>query len=123
MDVFKCVLCDNIVEVLRNGKGDLVCCGKIMEKIRENTRPYVNEKFTPVLKKTDSGLLVTVGNLDNPGNKEHFVEWIQVDTEDGKSFRKFISKGEKPCAEFPVKDENIVAGQYCNLNGLWKVEV
>ena len=37
LEVYKCDLCGNIVEVLNGGKGELVCCGQPMKLIKENT--------------------------------------------------------------------------------------
>ena len=31
--VYRCNVCDNIVEVLGDGKGELVCCGQDMENL------------------------------------------------------------------------------------------
>ncbi|NQT29532.1 MAG: desulfoferrodoxin FeS4 iron-binding domain-containing protein, partial [Candidatus Saganbacteria bacterium] len=31
LEVYKCLVCGNIVEVLHVGGGELVCCGKPME--------------------------------------------------------------------------------------------
>jgi superoxide reductase len=28
LEVYKCEVCGNIIEVLHGGKGELVCCGK-----------------------------------------------------------------------------------------------
>jgi len=36
-EVYKCAVCGNIVEVLHAGAGELVCCGKPMGLITENT--------------------------------------------------------------------------------------
>ena len=32
-EIYKCEICGNIVEVLHEGQGVLVCCGEEMEKI------------------------------------------------------------------------------------------
>ena len=37
LDVFKCEVCGNIVEVLHGGAGQLVCCDQPMKKLDENT--------------------------------------------------------------------------------------
>ena len=35
--VYKCEVCGNIVEVLHEGVGELVCCGQPMKLYQENT--------------------------------------------------------------------------------------
>ena len=37
LQIYKCDLCGNIVEVLDGGMGELVCCGKPMILMEENT--------------------------------------------------------------------------------------
>ena len=36
LEVYKCVTCGNIVEVLTGGLGELACCGGPMELLVEN---------------------------------------------------------------------------------------
>lgn len=122
MEVYKCLMCDNIVEVIRGGAGELACCGKAMRNMKENTEDAANEKHVPVIEKTENGVKVIVGSVSHPMEDKHFIEWVQVITEDGKAYRKYLKPGEEPVAEFPVKDEKVVAREYCNLHGLWKFE-
>jgi superoxide reductase len=37
LQVYKCQVCENITEVIHNGVGQLVCCGKPMVLCEENT--------------------------------------------------------------------------------------
>ncbi|MCG2761742.1 MAG: desulfoferrodoxin FeS4 iron-binding domain-containing protein, partial [Candidatus Atribacteria bacterium] len=37
LEVYKCEICGNIVEVLHQGKGALVCCGQEMKLMEEQT--------------------------------------------------------------------------------------
>lgn len=122
LEVYKCSACGNIVEVLRGGKGELVCCGEPMKNMKENTEDAANEKHVPVVEKTADGVKVSVGSVAHPMLDKHYIEWIQVVTEDGTAYRKFLEPGEEPAAEFPVKADKIAAREYCNLHGLWKFE-
>ena len=38
LEVYKCEICGNIVEVLHKGAGQLVCCGEPMRLIEEKTK-------------------------------------------------------------------------------------
>ena len=38
LQVYKCEICGNIVEVLHDGKGELVCCGKPMKLMVEGAK-------------------------------------------------------------------------------------
>ncbi|MEJ5274174.1 MAG: desulfoferrodoxin FeS4 iron-binding domain-containing protein, partial [Spirochaetota bacterium] len=35
--IYKCEICGNVVEVMHEGKGELVCCGQPMKYLEENT--------------------------------------------------------------------------------------
>ncbi len=47
----KCEKCGNIVEVLHEGAGTLVCCGEPMVKMQEKTGDAGTEKHTPVIER------------------------------------------------------------------------
>ena len=119
LQVYKCEVCGNIVEMLHEGKGELVCCGKPMKLIVENTVDAAREKHVPVLEKTDTGVKVTVGSVAHPMEGKHYIEWIEV-IADGKAYRRFLKPGEAPEAEFSIEAGEVTAREYCNLHGLWK---
>lgn len=119
LEVYKCDLCGNIVEVLTAGGGALVCCGQEMAKLSENTTDAAVEKHVPVVEKTADGYQVNVGSVDHPMTDDHFIEWIEI-IADGSVYRQFLSPGDKPAALFPVTADAVTARAYCNLHGLWK---
>lgn len=119
--VYKCEMCGNIVEVLHNGAGDLVCCGEPMVELEANTVDAATEKHVPVIEKTDSGYKVTVGEAHHPMEEEHFIEWIEL-IADGRIYRKDLEPGDEPVAEFCIKAETVTAREHCNLHGLWMKE-
>jgi len=117
---YKCALCGNIVEVVHEGGGELVCCGQPMNMLKENSVDASNEKHVPVIEKTEKGILVKVGSIDHPMEEKHYIEWIEV-TNGTWTQKKFLKPGEKPQAEFCVPfSDKLVAKEYCNLHGLWK---
>jgi len=118
--IYKCELCGNIVEVLHAGDGELVCCGKPMKKIVENTVDAAKEKHVPVIEKTADGYTVSVGAVAHPMEEKHFIEWIEL-IADGASYRKFLNPGDSPVAKFSLAAAaTVTAREYCNLHGLWK---
>lgn len=121
LEVYKCEVCGNIVEMIHAGKGDLVCCGQPMNLLEENTVDAAREKHVPVIEKLDHGIKVTVGSVAHPMEDKHYIEWIQV-VADNKAYRKFLSPGDAPEAEFCIKGDKITAREYCNLHGHWKGE-
>ena len=121
MQVYKCEVCGNIVEMVHASKGTLVCCGKPMKLMEENTVDAAREKHVPVIEKAAHGIKVKVGSAAHPMEEKHYIEWIQV-IADGKAYRKFLKPGEAPEAEFCIDAEKITAREYCNLHGHWKAE-
>ena len=119
LEVYKCELCGNIVEVLHGGAGTLVCCGQDMALMKENTVDAAREKHVPVIEKTEAGILVKVGNVAHPMETKHYIEWIEV-IADGKAYMQFLNPGETPEATFPIDADKVTAREYCNIHGLWK---
>ncbi|MFU8819045.1 MAG: desulfoferrodoxin [Desulfurivibrio sp.] len=119
LEVYKCDLCGNIVEVLHAGAGQLVCCGQPMRLMSENTVDAAREKHVPVIEKADGGYLVKVGSVPHPMEEKHYIEWIEL-LADGKVYRQFLAPGQAPEAFFPVHADQVTAREYCNLHGLWK---
>ena len=119
LEVYKCSLCGNMVEVIHGGDGELVCCGEPMKKLTENTTDAAKEKHVPVIEKVDGGYLVKVGSVTHPMEADHYIEWIEL-LVDGKAYRQFLSPGQAPEAVFTVTAENVSAREYCNKHGLWK---
>lgn len=118
-EIYKCGICGNIVEVVHAAGGTLVCCGKEMIHLKENTVDAAKEKHVPVIEKIDGGVLVKIGEVEHPMLEEHHIEWIEVLTEN-KVYREYLKAGEKPQAVFKIDEEVIGAREYCNLHGLWK---
>jgi len=92
LEVYKCEMCGNIVEVLHGGAGALVCCGEEMVQIKENTTDAAQEKHVPVKEDADHGVKVTVGSVAHPMESDHFIEWIEV-IAGGKAYREFLEPG------------------------------
>ncbi|MBU4234031.1 MAG: desulfoferrodoxin [Proteobacteria bacterium] len=119
LQIYKCEVCGNIVEMLHAGAGQLVCCGQPMKLFLENTMDAAKEKHVPVIEKTATGFKVKVGSVAHPMEAAHYIEWIEV-MADGQAYRKFLNPGEAPEATFEIKAEKVTAREYCNLHGLWK---
>ena len=119
LEVYKCDVCGNIVEVLDGGGGELVCCGEPMKLMVENTVDAAKEKHVPVIDRVSGGIKVKVGSVAHPMEDKHYIEWIEI-IADGKAYRQFLKPGEKPEASFQVTADKIQAREYCNLHGLWK---
>ena len=119
LQVYKCEVCGNVVEVLHDGESDPVCCEQPMKLFVENTVDAAKEKHVPVVEKTAEGIKVKVGNVAHPMEEKHYIEWIEI-IADGKAYRQFLKPGDVPEATFSLSAEQVTAREYCNLHGLWK---
>jgi len=119
LEIYKCELCGNIVEVLHEGKGELVCCHQPMKLVAENTVDASKEKHVPVIEVLEHGIKVTVGSVAHPMEEKHYIEWVEL-VADGKAYRQFLKPGDAPEAVFCIDAKEITAREYCNLHGLWK---
>ena len=121
LEVYKCSICGVIVEVMNSGGGSLICCGKNMDKMTENTVDAATEKHVPVITRGDGTITVTVGDVAHPMEDAHYIQWIELLADD-KIYRKYLKPGEAPEATFNVTAANVTAREYCNLHGQWSVK-
>ena len=121
MRFFVCEHCGNIVEMVKDKGVPVMCCGQKMTELVPGTSDGAVEKHVPVVKADGKHILVEVGSVAHPMMKEHFIEWIAVETKKGSQKVKLEADME-PKAEFILteNDEFVAAYAYCNLHGLWK---
>jgi superoxide reductase len=118
LEVYKCELCGNIVEVLDGGDGELICCGEAMKLFVENTVDASKEKHVPVIERVADGIKIRIGSVPHPMEAKHYIQWIEI-IADGKAYRQFLKPGDAPEASFPIQAAQLTAREYCNLHGLW----
>ncbi len=117
--VYRCNVCRNIVEVLHDGVGELVCCDQPMNLLTEKTKDAGLEKYVPVIEKAGNEVTVRVGSVLHPMEQDHFIEWKEI-VGDYTACRKFLKPGGKSEAEFETKAGRLKAREYCSIHGLWK---
>lgn len=118
---FRCKHCGNIVGLIKNGGGTLVCCGDTMERLVPNTTDAAVEKHVPVAIRKDGKIYVEVGAVAHPMVDVHYIEWIAVVGDEGTE-RINLEPGVEPKAVLGDKT-NAEVYAYCNLHGLWKADV
>jgi superoxide reductase len=121
LEVYKCNVCGNLVELFVSGGGPLDCCGTAMQLMTENTVDASREKHVPVIEKGDGQVTVKVGSVPHPMEEAHYIQWIEVIDGD-KISRKMLKPGQAAEATFCVKSDTVIAREYCNLHGHWKAE-
>ncbi len=125
LELYKCNVCGNLVEVVLAGYGELVCCGKPMELLVPKTNePEMGEKHIPVFATNDRGELeVRVGSTLHPMVDEHFIQFIQTVSDDEKYIeRRYLTPEDLPIMYLGENSEADKALEYCNIHGLWANE-
>ena len=119
---YKCAHCGNVVMKVVDNKVPVFCCGEKMEELVPNTVDASGEKHLPVVTDLGNGLLkVEVGSVHHPMLPEHHISFIYVETENG-GIR--VDLKDEPVAEVYVgANKPVAVYEYCNLHGLWKVEL
>ena len=121
LEIYKCNLCGNIVEVFHAGPGDLACCGEAMQLMTENTVDAAKEKHVPVIEKGNGTITVKVGSVPHPMEEKHYIEWVEI-VADGKVYRQQLKPGQAPEATFAISAGTVTAREYCNLHGHWSAQ-
>ena len=122
LELYKCHNCGNLVQVLVNGIGELVCCGQNMEnlvpKYEENNE--LAEKHVPIIEEENNRRIVTLKH--HPMVEEHYIQFIEVISDDNKYVkRKYLTPEDKEAVlSFKCEcKEGIKARELCNIHGLW----
>ncbi len=123
MKYYKCDVCGNMIEFVKESGVPVMCCGRKMEELIPGTTDGAHEKHVPVVSIEGNHVTVQIGAVEHPMVEEHYIEWIVVETTKGCQKVK-LAPGQKPKAEFILAegDSFVAAYEYCNLHGLWKSE-
>jgi len=119
---YRCEVCGNIVGLVNDGGGTLVCCGQPMDLLEANTKDAALEKHVPAYKLEGDLLTVMVGEVPHPMTEAHYIQWIAVYQNKHMQRTELLPDG-KPEAVFTIDAEKpFTAFEYCNLHGLWKAD-
>jgi len=91
-----------------------------MKLISENPEEFGEEEYAKKHAPVIEGKIVKIGTIKHPITKEHFIEWIEAESEKGEISKIFLTPTNKPQAEFSFNP--IKARMYCNIHGLWKIK-
>lgn len=119
---YKCEVCGNVVSVIDAGDGALVCCGKDMILLKEQTTADEGpkEKHVPIIVVDGEKVTVKVGEVEHPMEDGHYISLIQLVNEKGIAQGKRLKPGDKPEAVFEMEDtKGLKARILCNLHGVW----
>ena len=118
-----CRHCGNLIGMIHDAGVPVFCCGEKMHALVPTTVEASGEKHIPAVTVDGKKLIVNVGSVDHPMAPEHYIEWVYVQTEKG-GLRKALKPGDAPNVTFCLGDDKALAVYaYCNLHGLWMVEL
>lgn len=124
LELYRCSICGNIIEVVISGAGELVCCNQPMLLLNANTTDAANEKHVPFFVKKDDELEIRIGSVLHPMVEEHYIQFIEAISQDEKYVkRKYLHPGEEPIFKLKGLDiGSLTAKEYCNIHGLWEAK-
>ena len=107
--------------MIRNMGVPILCCGEKMNEMLPGTTEASGEKHIPVYRTDVNTVSVTVGSAEHPMTKEHYIEWICLETAHGIQY-VHLKPEDKPKAEFALCEGDEVRAVYafCNQHELWK---
>lgn len=120
---FRCRHCGNMVEVLNDSGRPMTCCGEPMQLLAPNTVEAAVEKHVPAVTVDGDTVTVQIGSVLHSMLEEHHIEFIYLRTETG-AYKKKLKAGDTPTAAFNLMGEKLLeVYEYCNLHGLWKINM
>ena len=114
--VYRCNECGKVVPVL-----DGSAPKEGMVELRVNVTDGALEKHVPVVSQEGRNVHVEVGSVLHPMLKEHYIEWVVLET-NLRNVLVNLVPGQEPKADFVLEEgeEVLATYEYCNLHGVWK---
>ena len=123
LEIYRCKTCNNIIQVLIEGEGELYCCGHPMEKMEKQTQESGNGEYHVPVKMycQEKGPYIQVGKDPHPMTDEHHIEFIQIVSDDKKCVKTLYLEPEQEPKMYlkNEEDENFCMLELCNIHGLW----
>jgi superoxide reductase len=120
--VYKCDICNNVIEELWNGQPEPQCCNQQMTRLEPNTTEAATEKHIPVLEQNGTTVTVKVGEVAHPMTPQHYILFVEILAGD-KVYRHNFKEGDSVAeANFVIDEPIITARAYCNLHGFWALK-
>ncbi len=117
-----CRHCGNQIQIVKNAGVPVMCCGEKMHELVPNTTEAAGEKHLPVVTLDGGKVTVNVGAVNHPMVEDHFIEWVYVETDNG-GIRRELKPGSEPIVSISLDEKPTAVYAYCNLHGLWAVEL
>lgn len=118
---YKCPICGNVIGLIQGDINHMTCCGQKMELMVANSEEAAIEKHKPVYEKVEDEIVVKVGEIEHPMDKDHYIVWI-AQVSDNQTTRIRLYPEQDTAVRFKYIPGSILYA-YCNKHGLWKTEV
>lgn len=94
------------------------------KEIIPNSMNAAEEKHLPVVTVSGNTVTVNVGSVEHPMTEEHSITTVILETQNGGQY-KFLPHDGAPIVHFTLHstEKPVAAYAYCNLHGLWKVDI
>jgi superoxide reductase len=119
-EVYKCLVCGIVVEVLDEGAGEPVCCGRPMALQPPHVDGPQAASHRPAVRLAGGRTEVRVGASPHPSDARHCIQWIEWRGGDASIIRRRMEPGASPEAVFDVEDPRATVRAFCNQHGLWE---
>jgi superoxide reductase len=118
---YRCPICGNIVGLIEGNAEHIMCCGKTMELMEANVTDAALEKHVPSWNRVEDEIVVRVGEVEHPMEKEHYIQWI-AQVSENRTTRVRLYPEQSTETRFPyIPGSTLYA--YCNKHGLWKTTI
>ena len=92
LELYKCKVCTNLIEVVKDGVGTLVCCNEEMNLL-QTLMPNEADAHYAHLEILDE--MTKKITFNHPMNQEHYIEFIEVISKDEKYVKRTIQKSKR----------------------------
>ena len=118
LEIYKCEICGNVIEITHEGVGELVCCNQNMKLLDENQAQENTPHFAIIENLSDIQKRIY---FNHPMTPEHHIEYIEVISNDNQYLkRKFLNHNDKAEISFKCDcKEGYYVRLYCNKDGVW----
>lgn len=125
LELYRCKLCGNLVQVILDGEGELVCCGEPMELVpKNNVEESIFEKHLPVFTKDGQNTVIKVGEVLHPMNDDHYIMFIEAIAKDKSGMcLSYLHPGKEAKMVLEQNMGKVLARAFCNLHGLFEGEM
>lgn len=119
LELYKCNICGNLVQVILSGSGELVCCGQKMNlQLPQEDNNELGEKHAPKLAFRENKKYVQV--MSHPMLPEHYIKFIEVYRKNKSELHlKYFKPNDTPEFDITYTGDDINTIEFCNIHGLW----